>query len=212
MSSTESTIMDRLKNETKEAHKRAESQELEKALIKGALPRDGYAEYIVQRYFIHVTLEKELVKLRNSDSRVSGVVEENRFHSTRALEDMDDLGRSLEEARPLAATREMTAFIEDLGTRSPIGLLGVFYVFEGSTNGARYISMALRRSYGFEGMFATHYLDPYGESQPAVWQKFKEIVNGIDLSTEEQETILAAATETFDRLVGVDVAIYQTIH
>ncbi|MCC5875394.1 MAG: biliverdin-producing heme oxygenase [Candidatus Sumerlaeia bacterium] len=209
MSHTQATIMERLKEETKEAHKRAESQDLEKALIKGALPREVYANYIAQRYFIHLSLEKALLSLRQKDARVAGVVEEIRFHSSRAAQDLKDLGLDLATVKPLDATSKTVDYITDLGNKGSLALLGVFYVFEGSTNGARYISMALRRSYGFEGNFGTHYLDPYGEDQPAQWQKFKTEVNSQTFSPEEQELILAGATETFDSIVAVDTAINE---
>lgn len=207
MSQTQPTIMERLKEETKEAHKRAESQDLEKDLIKGALPRETYADYIAQRYHIHLALEKALLALREKDSRVADVVVEDRFHSPRAAEDLKDLGIDVASTKPHPETTGAIDYIASLGKQGSIALLGVFYVFEGSTNGARYISMAIRRSHGFQGNFATHYLDPYGEAQPGMWQKFKEVVNGQTFTADEQEEILAGATATFDLIVEVDTAI-----
>jgi heme oxygenase len=201
-------IMDRLKLETMEAHKRAESQELEKALIKGALPHDLYVEYIAQRYFIHVALEKALQELLAADPRVKPIVTAERCHSTRAVEDLTGFGRDVASLEALPATKAMATFIEGLGQRRDPALVGVFYVFEGSTNGARYISMALRKVFGFEGTFGTRYLDPYGEAQRGLWAGFKDAVNAMAFTEAEQDAMVQAAKDTFNLLADVDEAIY----
>ena len=207
---TTMSLMERLKTETMPAHKVAESQPLERALISGQLPLPHYIEYVAQRLLVHRALEAQMRVLREADPRVAPLLGDERFHEPRALADLRFLGRDPAAVTALPATKALINAIKETAAANPIALLGFLYVFEGSTNGARYIAMALRRSYQFSDRQGTNYLDPYGDQQPVLWAQFRTIVNELSLSHEEQDAIVGAAQATFEHMIAVDTEIYST--
>jgi heme oxygenase len=82
--------------------------------------------------------------------------------------------------------------------------MGIFYVFEGSKNGARYISKALKE----KGVTALRYLDPHGEEQRPIWMKFRSDMDAISWSPTEQDSMVSAAQATFDAISSLDDAIH----
>jgi heme oxygenase len=206
---TEKTLMERMKEETWPQHQQAERQELERALVSGTLPRDVYVQYLGQRYLTHVALDALLQEVAPREPRLAALVAGGRrFHAPRVAEDLVYYGANPSDFKPLPAT---TALIEDMrqtAAANPIALLGFFYVFEGSTNGARFIARALRRAYALEGTDGTRYLDPYGEEQRAMWEEFKSIVGSAAFTPAEADAIVAAAGRTFDHVTAQGQAVY----
>jgi heme oxygenase len=52
------------------------------------------------------------------------------------------------------------------------------------------------------------YLDPHGEAQRGLWMKFREDMNAIDWSAEEQDVMVKAAQDTFDAISALDDEIH----
>lgn len=199
---SEATIMERLKSETAEQHKQAESVELEKQLASGELPRQKYVEYLGERLFLHRVLEEKLLKLRESDPRTATIITDDRFHSKRLEDDLSFFNVDIDSLEPSEPTKQMLAEMET----DSVAILGYFYVFEGSTNGARFIAKALRRVHGLEDR-GLQYLDPYGEEQRAIWMKFKDEMNAQPFSDEEKSAMIEAAKNAFTGIMRIDSSI-----
>lgn len=206
MTTSTPTLMERLKQETWPLHQQAEHAELEQDLIKGRLPREAYRDYLAQRYLIHRVLDQRLREARYADPRVAAVVDDNHFHEPRAAEDLRFFGGDPERAVALPATEQLLRAIDDAGTLS---LLGFQYVFEGSTNGARFIARALRAAWNLAGEEGTRYLDPYGEAQRERWTTFRAAMDALPCSAEECDAIVAAAQATFRQIIDVEAQLYS---
>lgn len=199
MDATPENIMARLKQETWPLHQKAERTERQSALIKGQLPREGYAGHLAQLYLVHSALESALADARKENGAVETVVKDYQFQVPYLLEDLAFFGIDSEQVAPEAGTTHVLGRVERAKS-DPLQLLGMQYVLEGSNNGGRFVAMALRKHYqlGEEG---TKYFDPYGESQKDKWAEFKADMNGLEFTAEEESRVVAGANEMFRAMI-----------
>jgi heme oxygenase len=186
--------MARLKAETADLHRDAETSRFQRALVQGALPAAAYAAWLGQMLLIHEALEAALDA--STDPLVAAL---NRPEYDRAGDLRADVadtaaGAAHQAATPLAATRELVGRIHGA---SALDLLGMRYVLEGSNNGNRYIARAVRKALPEA---PTRYLDPYGEDQPARWAEFKRDWDAADLGPEAQNRLVSAARGMFESI------------
>jgi heme oxygenase len=116
------------------------------------------------------------------------------------------LGVEPSTIEPLKGAQNLVETIQQ--APSPAVLMGIYYVFEGSKNGARFIARALGKAWGKTDGEGMKYLDPHGEAQRGLWMKFREDMNAIDWSSEEQDTMVKAAQDTFDAISALDDEIH----
>jgi len=74
--------------------------------------------------------------------------------------------------------------------------------------GEQLIARALGKAWGKTDGEGMKYLDPHGEAQRGLWMKFREDMNAIDWSSEEQDTMVKAAQHTFDAISALDDEIH----
>ncbi len=203
------SLMQRLRDETAEHHKRAESRPLEQSLARGQISRKAYAEYLGQRLRIHEVLESEAFSAAERDSRLRGLIEPNLLQANNLRSDLRFFGVDPSGVRALSAANDLIDEIRRLSATQAAAVFGVYYVFEGSKNGARFIARALMKTLGLTSGPGLQYLDPHGEAQRALWIGFKERMDRIDFSPEESDAIVAAAGFTFDRVADLDDQLYQ---
>ncbi|MGF1573524.1 MAG: biliverdin-producing heme oxygenase [Sumerlaeia bacterium] len=199
--------MHQIKEGTWDMHKQAEGQALEQHLINGTLPKDKYVENIGQRYLVHARMDSLLRKAREVEPRLAEIVEDSQFHTDSAKIDLQFFGIVPEEVEPLPATVNFLAIAQQAYEEKPLYLLGIHYVLEGSTNGARFIAKSLRKAYALEGMNGTHLLDPYGEQQRSNWMRFVTTANAQEFTAEEMERIIHYARLTFTGVTAIGQAI-----
>jgi heme oxygenase len=201
-------IMDRLRQATWPQHQHAEGRELQRALAKGALPCDTYIELLGQRLLIHCPLERELRRLRDADTRLRDVVREELFQESNLRRDLAHFAVNPDDVVPASATRRLIAEIGRMAKKQPVALLGHYYVFEGSKNGARMIASALRDAYELPSPEGLCYVDPHGSQQRVLWKAFKAAMNAVDFTEREQEAMVAAARCTFTLVSELDDELY----
>jgi heme oxygenase len=207
--SVDDGVMARLRSSTWPQHQRAESRPLEQSLVRGTLPRDQYVAYLAQRWLIHCALERALLELRRARPDLAAVIDEKLFQQRQLEADLAHFGVELAAIAPLAATRKLCDEIDRLSAANSVALLGMYYVFEGSKNGARYIARALRGAYSLTDGNGLRYLDPHGEAQRALWQDFKARMDAIPFTDPETEAMIAAARLTFDCVSELDDEMHQ---
>ncbi len=195
-------VMDRLKAETAGQHAAAEARPIEQAMVRGEVTREQYSAYIAQRVMIHAALEPHMARLRLADARFGSFMDPSLFQEDRARADLKHLGATAGTA--CEATRQYLSDIERWAREAPVSLLGAYYVFEGSKNGARYIARALGRTLGLSAQAGMAYLDPHGDSQRELWMRFRAAVNACEWSTAEADLMVAAAQRTFDAVSAID--------
>ncbi|HYF13803.1 MAG TPA: biliverdin-producing heme oxygenase [Phycisphaerales bacterium] len=183
---------DTLKTSTADAHRHAETRDLQRMLIRGALDDERLAMYLLQLRMIHERLERLLDQNPAIAARI-GWSDDSR-HSRCLAADVASLAGAAAGA-PCAATARLLDEIEAGVSREPASLLGFVYVLEGSMNGNRFIVRSLRQTPAAQRC-AFSYFDPYGDEQPRRWAAFK--------------AALEAAGEHFDapqRQAGVEAAL-----
>jgi heme oxygenase len=199
-------IMGRLKAGTAEQHAIAEAKPLEAALIGGSIDHDQYKEYLAQRWLIHRELEVATDRVLEEDQRLSGLGLPGLYQTANLEADLAYLGVDTSTIKPLKGSENLVGTIQQ--APSPAVLMGIYYVFEGSKNGARFIARALGKAWGKTDGEGMKYLDPHGEAQRGLWMKFREDMNAIDWSSEEQDTMVKAAQDTFDAISALDDEIH----
>jgi heme oxygenase len=191
---TTPTLADRLKAETAAAHTRAERHPFQASMITGRLSAAGYAHWLHQMRIIHAALDHAIASAP-AGSLLSLVA--NTSHTKAHLIDADLATLAPVTSAPLAAATHAATLCS-----TDTGAVGMFYVLEGSTNGGIYIARALQRALPTAG---TTFLNPYGESLRPRWQAVRDALN--TLPTETHESIIAAATRTFDAITDLSESL-----
>ena len=194
------SVMERLKGETAERHKAAESREFQRRLVKGEVDAVGYARWLGQMLLVHRALEAHLRAAAARDPRIAAVVTSDQYQEPYLLADLDHFGVNAGSVVPTAGTR---ALLERIDRAPPVDVLGMHYVLEGSHNGNRFIARALRKALGLIPGTGDRYLDPYGESQREKWAAFKRSMDGATWTAEEGDALVAAAQVMFDGIGAV---------
>lgn len=199
-------IMGRLKAETAEQHAVAEAKPLEAALIGGSIDHGQYKSYLAQRWIIHRALEAATDRALASDARLASLGLPGLYQTANLEADLAHLGVDTASIKPMKGAEKLVALVRDAG--SPAVLMGIYYVFEGSKNGARFIARSLAKAWSKTDLQGLRYLDPHGEAQRGLWMKFREDMNAIDWSDDEQDRMVKAAQVTFDAISALDDEIH----
>ncbi len=191
------TIMQALKERTREHHNNAEGQEFQRQLAAGELRRDIYIGYLGQLFLIHKRLETRLRQQQASLPGISQVLSDDQLQVPFLQQDLEFFGAKTEGLQPLTATSELLQKIDAAAENSPIALLGFHYVLLGSKHGGKFIAHSLQEKYRLnEGRGAT-YFDPYGTNFQQIWKSFTADFNAVEMSQADQEAVIQAATDTF---------------
>ncbi|TFG51768.1 MAG: biliverdin-producing heme oxygenase [Gemmatimonadales bacterium] len=196
-------VMATLKTATAEHHHRAEKHEFQQMMVRGALSREAYAEWLGQMLLVHRGLEDHLARLVASHPAVGAVCDDNRRKVPFLLDDLA-FYQAQADTEPVPATSQFLKDLDSVAASNPLALLGALYVLEGSTNGARFIARRLRTAYDLpaDGGGAA-YVDPYGDGQPRRWQEFKDEMEKLALTETDVRLITKAAQDTFDAIGAV---------
>ena len=186
--STRPPILDRLKQETREAHDRLETG---LRLLDQPLSQERFIRVLERFWGFHCVWEPAVARALNDDAILAPRLK------LRALEaDLASLGRLPEDIARLPRCFE-AALLAPL-PRRPAAALGSLYVLEGSTLGGKIISRALKGAPWLpEGGLV--YFDPYGSKTGQMWQDFWDYIAGHSTPAADAE-MLAAARATFEGL------------
>lgn len=197
------SVMDLLRDSTAELHKAAESHAMQRALVKGELPVERYADYLEQLWIVHTALERSLIAADGVEPRLRGMAEAASMHTRHLETDLAEMGRDLEAIEPTQSAKTLAQRIEQDGAADPLLLAGHFYVLEGSMNGNQYIARAVQRVYELKPNAGLSYLCSYGETQRPKWASFKERMNTLSFSQEEREGLVTRAKSVFEAIGGI---------
>lgn len=192
----------KLKEGTQALHDDAEAGSFQVRMVEGNLARAEFATFLCQMHHVHSILDPGLESAAESDSRVSQIFEKSHLRKLRIEQDLEDLGCS-EMQDVLPSTLRFTTYINKMSEKSATSLIGFLYVKEGATNGNKFIAKKLRATMGLGDDKAMGYLDPHGEDQRRCWNAFKENLNQLDLTDDEQAECVEVAQETFRMVMDV---------
>jgi len=198
-------VMARLKAGTAAQHAVAESKPLEAALIEGSIGQAQYLKYLSQRWCIHRELESATDRALTRDFRLASLGLPSLYQTKNLEADLAHLQANLKSIDPLFGA---TNLIQEIQKAAPATLMGIYYVFEGSKNGARFIAKAMAKAWGKADTTDFRYLDPHGEAQRGLWMKFRSDMDAIPWTPSEQDQMVKAAQSTFEAISSIDDAIH----
>ncbi len=205
------SIMTLLKSATADLHQAAESSPLQRQLVKGELPRDLYGAFLGQMYLVHAALEQALRDASASHPGFAAVVRDYHDREPQLRDDLAFLGLGLDAIEPIGATRAMLTDISRTAADQPVGLLGMLYVLEGSTNGSKFIARAIRKAYQLQQGPGVAYLDPHGELQRDRWQAFKRDMDSVGFTESDTEGIIATPKGMFRSITEISDELSQPV-
>jgi len=199
------TIMETLKEGTRPLHDATEAHEFQKLLGSGKIERPAYTAYLCQLYLLHKHLAVNLEKASRSEipesEKIKRVLKDRHLDLDNLTGDLAHFGieadryEAASEAVPGAA--KLMADMEQLRDSQPCALLGILYVLEGSTHGAKYMAGKLRDGLGLSTRQGASYFDRYQENQMKYWLDFKATMNEVGFDETEEAAIVEAAKRTF---------------
>tara|TARA_B100001059_G_scaffold72800_1_gene70076 strand:+ start:3199 stop:3879 length:681 start_codon:yes stop_codon:yes gene_type:complete len=192
----------KLKEGTQSLHDQAESGNFQVRMVNGELARLEFGAFLGQMRHVHATIDPAMTSASEQDERVGEIFEDTHLRLHRIDQDLQDLDCT-EVAEPLAATSEFVEFVSKASVDCPISMIGVLYVKEGATNGNKFIAKKLRETMGLDEGKAMGYLDPHGKDQRRCWNAFKEQLNELKLTEQEEDKCLEVAQETFKMVMNI---------
>ena len=191
-------VMIELKERTQTLHTETERHPVQRGIMSGQLPREAYASVLEQSLPLHRAISTRLEQLRGDD-RFGALVFEEAFLHPHVIEDIAFFGGSADAEAGAAAT----SAAERVLAADALEVIGSHYVLEGAKNGGRFIAKALRKVYQLEGTDGTRSLDPHGDEQMPIWQRFKGAMGEAGFNEAEIGSIVAGAEATFRDMIAI---------
>jgi len=207
------SIMDRLRHETRHEHTRVEELPFFSALDASELPIASYIGFLQTLETVYDVFEQEMQQ--SSDTRIGAVWDDSLCKLPLIQRDLTHLQPQMDTTRrmghaSLAAVRAqlLAQCIRQRAYSDPVSLLGYLYVFEGSTFGALILQEQVARSFGLTPATGLAFLSNYQRSTKAHWTEFTRRMNQLPLDAAAQEAVVEAAREAFAGLAQIIAALY----
>ncbi|MCA9302898.1 MAG: biliverdin-producing heme oxygenase [Phycisphaerales bacterium] len=199
----------RLKNDNWDLHQIAERGPTPGALIKGTMPKPGYSDSLAQGLLIHRALDHATQGIKDKRPDLGALIKPDQAFAPYLEADLDFLGV---DTAGITATPGTQRFIDAIGARAddPCYLFGLHYVRLGACNGNRFVARKLRSVYGFSDNQGTMFLDPFGEKQRSEWNAFKNGIDALDLSQDDQDRIFAGTRDAYLLTINLDHDEFQS--
>ena len=196
--STTTTMLDRLRDETREMHAHVESLPFWAALQDGTLPREAYVLFLEAMLAVHEPLEQaadadsDAVLTAAWDRAAARVPLLERDLSYLWSEHPGGMSKALLHAIMLSEEVALRA------RRDPASLVGYLYVLQGSALGGLVLRPQVVRTFGLTGQEGVAYLGGSGHETRRSWTAFTEAMNAAVLEPDLQERVVDAALEAFE--------------
>lgn len=191
------SLMDRLKAETRNAHDMTEAIPFSAAMVAERLPIERFVGQLAAYRIVHEALERELAASEAPEVRAV-------WRAELAKLPLIDRDLAAFAARKVVAddsgispAQEFAARLRRDASSDPLALLGALYVLEGSMLGAAVLRGHLERAYGVTTDDGLAYQSPYGPSPMPNWKLFKERMNAAVVDPDAQERVINGASEAF---------------
>lgn len=194
------SIVQRLREATRDAHKAMEALPFAVRLREGALDRAAYVNYLQAMRLAHAQLEDSATTTRHT--AVARVWRDDMRKAQLLARDLHALGAPPEPTTLNGAVAQgliLTQAIRLCVAEEPTALLGYLYVFEGSTLGGAVIRRAIAKNKEL-GEGAAAYLDSYGATRASRWKSFGEDLKAATPNAATHAGIVDAAQACFAQL------------
>jgi heme oxygenase len=201
---TPSPLTHILRTGTQDQHEAAEAHGFHRLVFGAKGPqraREAFVRSLGQHLRVQETFEPRLIGLAGVTTGVGAILKPYHRHLHALRDDLEVLDATDEHRRALPATLRFISKIESYAAGDGLALLGVWYVFEGATNGGTIIGKRLREVLGLPDDRGTRFTNPHGPLVRPRWTEWKAGVDALQLGEARREAVLDAARETF-RAVG----------
>jgi heme oxygenase len=188
-------IMQRLKEETAQAHKDTEKHSKGSEIMSRQLSLEGYSEILMKNYQVHEHFETCLQKVQGLDELFGNELNE-RWRTDSLKADLQKLG-----ADPIKFDGELPV---------PLTIaeaLGCMYVLEGSTLGGAVIMRQLQHISDISEKDAFAFYGFYGKELGKKWQEFGLILTNFASKHKAEDEVAKFARTTFE---AVEIVFRQT--
>lgn len=188
-----STILLRIKQETRKYHDAIEQNIFAKRLMGGTMTPAEYLAFLKKFYGYHAALEERFRGI--SGWKNYGIILEQREKLPLLHQDLSTLEVAEHEIQTLPICTELPAI------NNIFQAFGALYVMEGSTLGGQIQMRQLHKIFGSTAIKATAYFSSYGASVGMMWKEFCAALMALSTDNPDQEdNIIATACETFQTL------------
>lgn len=174
---------DNIKEATLQNH-----QQTEKVLVgkmKSLRSKQDYIDILNLFYGYFGGLEQHIERYINASNLADYL---QRRKTSAIADDIQALGGAIP---PLATDDELPVIDNYLKA------FGAMYVIEGSTLGGKIISKMIQQHLHIEDGKGLSFFNSYGEQTEQMWVSFKEILNDVALTAEDEAIITESANQTF---------------
>ncbi len=199
------TLMDSLRNATWSEHKKLEKRPFNQALAGGCLAQAAYVSQLQQYFLLLLVLEQALANSHHPS--VQHVWQED-LRKTHLLQRDLLYFQALEPLHAVPANSLFMHWLEAIQHTEELALLGILYVFEGSTLGASVLLPIVQKSYALTQAGCAFYR-AYGVDTRAHWAIFRERMNQAVLEPAQQHQVIQAAQQCFSQIAALLDDIWQ---
>jgi heme oxygenase len=200
------TLGQALKSTTQPQHDLAEKHPFH-AILFGSegldRAREAHIRSLGQHLCIQETFEPLLRRAAESSPTFRALVKPHHFHLANLRDDLAALSASPAHLQPTPAAQRFTQFIKQSAAGDALPLLGVWYVFEGSTNGGTIIGKRLKDLLNLPDDRGTRFTNPHGPQVRARWGEWKQTIDSLDFTEAQRTAIIEAAAHTFTAIAEV---------
>lgn len=174
------TFAERLKEDTRNTHDSVDE------MVMSVKPFDSVENYI--KFLTLQSIFHKIVDPIYKDSALNQSIENlaSMARYDAVLNDLKDL-----KQQPTACEVELPA-------PTDAKAIGWLYCAEGSNIGAAFLFKDAKEKLGFDENFGASHLDAHPDGRGKHWKAFRESLNQLNLSKDEQDTAIQGATEAFE--------------
>lgn len=195
----------RLKDDNWALHQIAERQETPSTLMKGTMSREGYIHMLSQQYLVNDALDHALRGAIPTDPKLASLIAEEQYFAQYLVEDLRYFETDLQSIEPDPGTTRLIEHIEAHRDR-PLYLLGLHYVRLGACNGNSFVARVVRKTYDLPDEYlGTRYYDPFGAEQRSKWYEFKDALDALPLTPEQQDEVFDATRAAYVYSINMDL-------
>ena len=191
------SLMARLKEDTRQAHERLDHLPYHKALFSQELSLSRYAQQLVCWHEFVFALELTL-----EDSRCVALRGLNALRTPKSpwlAADLEALRRRLGRLpSPTSSARMYARYLDTLVIEESFELLGHLYVMEGSALGGMVLKKQLAAQLPeLDDEQGLRFYSGHGRATMPIWGEFKAAVDALELSQRQQDQVIQEANRAF---------------
>ncbi|MEM7754058.1 MAG: biliverdin-producing heme oxygenase [Planctomycetota bacterium] len=199
-------LTQRLKEDNWDLHQLAEKDALPAHMVAGTLQKDDYVRMLGQMYCANRVLDQRIRERRSDVAMLRDLIADRQFQEPYLETDLKYWGADPATVEPLPETQALIDLIDDYANNDPLKLFGLHYVREGANNGNKFVAMKIKKSWGHDSGDGFAYLDPYGDGQRPLWERFKRNIDKAELTEDQKAGIVASARKMFEHIRAINNA------